>query len=274
MAAPSRSTLIAQTHKVLKRHYQPIAPDNSRSILEHVIYGLLLENAPYAAADGVMASLRETYFDWNEVRVAAVSDLTEQLKRLPSPAVTATSLRDVLQAVFDATFSFDLEALRKENLGKAMERLQRFRGSRPFMVSYAVQAGLGGHAIPLDRGAMEVFALLGVIARAERDSGAVPGLERTIPKNKGIDFGSLLHQLSADYVANPYAPSVHKVLLEISPAVKDRLPKRGKKYEDSDKGAKPALAQPTKGASTRSRQPKKPESKKPAAAAGARRKPR
>src|ERR1044072_2398403 len=128
MAPPSRSTLLTQAHKVLKKHYQPLAPDANRPVLEHVIRGLLLENAPYATADAVFASLQENYFDWNEVRVAAVTDLTEQLQKLPDPAVTAGSLCRVLQSVFDTTFSFDLEHLRKENLGKAIERLEKFKG--------------------------------------------------------------------------------------------------------------------------------------------------
>jgi endonuclease-3 len=271
MAAPNRSSLLAQVHKVLKRHYESVPPDSSRSLLEHVIYGTLLENAPYAAADAVLTSLQEAYFDWNEVRVAAVTDLTDQLRRLPDPQQTATSLRDVLQAIFDTTFSFDIEHLRKENLGKAVERLQKLKGSRPFMVSYVVQAGLGGHAIPLDRGALDVFSVLGAVTPAERSAGSVPGLERTIPKNKGIEFGSLLHQLSADFVANPYSPSVQKVLLDINPAAKDRLPKRGKKAEEAEKPAKGA---PPKAAPTRGKAAKKPEAKKPAPAASGRRKPR
>jgi endonuclease-3 len=276
MAAPSRSTLFAQLPKVLKRHYDPVIPDADHSVLEHVIYGLLLENAAYSVADAALKALRESYFDWNEVRVAAVSDLAEQLQRLPDPALTAACLRDMLQAVFDTTFSFDLEHLRKENLGKAVERLQKFKRSRPFMVSYVVQAALGGHAIPLDRGAMEVFAILGVVEPEDLKAKAaysVPGLERTIPKNKGIEFGSLLHQLSADFVANPYAPSVQKILLEINPSAKERLPKRGKKFEEAEKEAK-AAAERSKIRPARPAAAAKVGTKKATAGGGPRRKPR
>lgn len=276
MAAPSRSTLFAQLPKVLKRHYDPVIPDADHSVLEHVIYGLLLENAAYSVADAALKALRESYFDWNEVRVAAVSDLAEQLQRLPDPTVTAACLRDMLQAVFDTTFSFDLEHLRKENLGKAVERLQKFKGSRPFMVSYVVQAALGGHAIPLDRGAMEVFAVVGVVEPEDVKAHAaysVPGLERTIPKNKGIEFGSLLHQLSADVVASPYSPSVHKILLEINPSAKERLPKRGKKPEETEKEAK-AVAERSKIRPARPAAAAKVGAKKASAGGAARRKPR
>jgi hypothetical protein len=281
MPAPSRSTVLTQIQKVLKRHYDPVPLDASRSVLEHMIYGLLLENAPYATADAVLAALRESYFDWNEVRVAAVSDLTEQLQRLPDPAVTAASLRSVLQAVFDTTFSFDLEPLRKENLGKAVERLEKCKGSRPFMVSYVVQAALGGHAIPLDRGALEVFAILGAISPPAQQGGGkahaapptVPGLERAVPKNKGVEFASLLHQLSADFVANRYSPSVQKVLLEINPAAKDRLPKRGKKPEAAEKESKAATVERPKIRAARPAAGGKEGGRK-TASAGARRKPR
>jgi endonuclease-3 len=272
--APSRSTLLTQTHKVLKKHYQVVAPDPNRPVLEHVIRGFLLENAPYGTAEAVFTSLQENYFEWNEVRVATVSDLTEQLKRSPEPALTAASLCGALQSVFDTTFSFDLEHLRKENLGKAVEKLEKFKGSRPFMVSYVVQAALGGHAIPLDRGALEAFTILGAITPAEKQAGTVPGLERAIPKNKGIEFASLLHQLSADFVANPFSPSVHKTLLEINPSAKDRLPKRGKK------GAEEAPAEPAKASAgaakpraSRPAKPKQPAAKK-TLAESSRRKPR
>jgi endonuclease III len=274
MAAPSRSTLLAQIQKVLKRHYDPVSVDANRSVLEHVIYGLLLENATYAAADAVLAALRESYFDWNEVRVAAATDLAEQLQRLPQPAVTAASLRGVLQAMFDTAFSFDLEHLRKENLGQAVERLERFKGSRPFMVSYVVQAALGGHAIPLDRGALDVFAILGAIGPGEQQAGSVPGLERAVPKHKGVEFASLLHQLSADFVANPHSPSVHKLLLEINPGAKDRLPKRGKKPDEAAKEPKTAGADRAQSRAARPAQGAKGGSGKPAPAGGARRKPR
>ena len=62
----------------------------------------------------------------------------------------------------------------------------------------AVCAGLchaerpGGHSIPVSKGAIDVLYAVGVISDAEADKGQVPGLERAIPKNKGVEFGSLL----------------------------------------------------------------------------------
>ena len=51
-------------------------------------------------------------------------------------------------------------------------------------------------------------------------------MERAIPKSKGQEFGSLLHQLGADFIANPFSPQVRELLLSIAPDAKERFPKR------------------------------------------------
>src|SRR5262249_22859707 len=105
----------------------------------------------------------------------------------------------------------------------------KFEGASPFVVAYATQHALGGHSIPLDRGALDILYIVGIASESERKSGAVGGLERAIPKNKGTEFGSLLHQFAADYFANAFSPTVKSLLLEINPQCKERLPKRGQK---------------------------------------------
>ena len=75
------------------------------------------------------------------------------------------------------------------------------------MLAYTVQTAMEGHSIPLDSGALEVLGIVGIASPAEVQSGNVSGLERAIPKNKGVEFGSLLHQLAADYVHTPHSPT-------------------------------------------------------------------
>src|SRR5690606_32176885 len=105
------------------------------------------------------------------------------------------------------------------------------------VVAYVVQSALGGHSIPIDLAALEVFTVLGIITEAEAAKGQAPGLERAIPKTKGVEFGSLLHQLAADYHGNPASTAVQKILLQINDEAKDRFPKRGKsRPEGADTG--------------------------------------
>lgn len=233
MATLNRAALLTKMHKVLKKHYTPV-PMPDRPLLEHLLYACCLENASYSAADKAYAAVSTSFFDWNEVRVSTVKELAEAMHVLPEPQVAASNLKRVLQGVFESAYAFELEGLKKQNLGQAQQKLAKYEGATPFAVAYVTQAALGGHSIPLDRGLLAVFAVLGLASEQDQAAYSVPGLERAIPKNKGVEFGSLAHQIAAEMIGNPYSPALHKVLLEIAPDAKDRLPKRPPKAKPTD----------------------------------------
>ena len=251
MATPNRMAILTKMHKVLKKHYKPaLIPD--RPVLEHLLYACCLENSQYEAADKAFEAVSTGFFDWNEVRVSTVKELAEVMNMLPDPPQAAARLKKSLQAVFESTYSFDLEGLKKQNLGQAQQRLKKFEGVTHFAVAYVTQATLGGHAIPIGSGLMETFKIFGLVTRADVAAGVVPGLERAIPKTKGIEFASLAHQLGAEVFANPYSPAVHKLLLEIAPEAKENLPKRppkgGKPKESAEEPSKAGKAKSGGGA--------------------------
>ncbi len=237
MAHTNRASLIAKAHRVLKQSYKATSEEEERPLLEQMLFACCLENAPYETAAKAYHRLRDAFFDWNEVRVSTVSELAEVLRELPEAEAAAANVKRVLQGVFESTYSFDLEPLKKQNIGLGVKRLEELEGATPFVVAYTVQTALAGHHIPLDRGALEVLYLMGIATREEVGSGSVSGLERAIPKNKGIEFGGLLHQLAADYVANPQSPQVRKALLAVNPSAKDLIPKRGGLVFPSPPGA-------------------------------------
>jgi endonuclease-3 len=179
----------------------------------------------------------QTYFDLNEIRVTTVGELSELMKGLPDPNAAATRLKQVLQNVFESCYSFDIDSLRKQNIGKAVKLLEKYQAT-PFIVSYVTQQGLAGHSIPKDAGVLQALYIVGAITAAEAKQGTSPGLERTISKKKGSEFSSLLHQLGADLFRTPRAPAVRAILLEIDPAAKERLPKRKIKKKEVKVSAK------------------------------------
>jgi endonuclease-3 len=265
MATPNRGQILSKAFKVLKNHYTPNVPPEGRDVLDHLIYGLCLENSPYEKADEVFAKLQESFFDWNEVRVTTVTELTEICRGLPNAAATASNIRRSLHGIFESQFSFDLEPLKKENIGKAVKQLEKYDGVTPFAVSYVVQHGLGGHSIPVDDGLIQTMLVLGVITPTEAGKNTVPGMERAIAKTKGIEFASLVHQLAADFYASPRSPRVRAIVLEIDPEAKSRFPKRGAKKGSQQKKATPESAKKKAGTGTAKKPPAKPVSKKSAA---------
>lgn len=223
----SRTALIGKLFKVLKKHYRPVAPPQERSVLEHLLYGCLLENARDEAADEAFAKLKELYFDWNEVRVTTITELAEGMTGIPDAPAAAQRVKKALQSIFEATYSFDLEGLKKLNLSKAEKELEKINGTTPFVRAYVVQNALGGHSIPVSPAALDALYAVGIISESEAEKGVVPGLERAIPKNKGAEFASLLQQLAAELTAAPGSPRLKAVFTEMDqPLYKERLAAR------------------------------------------------
>lgn len=225
MAASNRSALLTQSHKVLKKHFKPVTPPE-RTVLDNLLFSCCLENSTHEAAEAVYATIGSKFFDLNEVRVSTHRELAEHMKGLADPTDAAVRLRGVLQSVFESIYDFDLEALKKLNIGQAVKALLGYAGVTSFAAAYVTQTSLGGHSIPVNQGAMRALRIVGIVSEKEAAQQSIPGMERAISKNKGIEYGSLLHQLGVMLAANPYAPAVRQVLLEINPDCKSQLPKR------------------------------------------------
>jgi endonuclease III len=263
MAKTDRSAQFTKLQKVLRKHYEPVLPLADRSLLEHLLFAVCLENSPYDKAEDAFARL-QVYDDWNEIRVTSQTELQEMMGGLGDPAGSATRVKGVLQGVFeqglfDQKYNYDIDPLRKQNIGKAIKELEKFPSVTPFVAAYVTQAGLGGHAIPLDQGTLDAMLLLDLISDKDREKGVAPGLERAIPKNKGAEFASLLHQLGADYYNAAHTPRVRAILLEINPDIKDRLPKRpGKEAAEPAAEARPAKKAASKPAAAKEATSKAP----------------
>lgn len=225
---PNRQQLIAKLQKALKSAYKPVPANTGRSVLEQVLFACCLENAHYAAAEKAFETLMKGYFDLNEVRVTTVAELAESLTGLPDPARAALSLRRVLQGVFESTYAFSLDHAKKHSLAHGIKTLENLHGIPPFVVASIASTTLGGHVIPLDRGALTGLYLCGIISQEEYDAGVVPGLDRLIPKRGGLEFSSLLHQFGADCITSLHGATVKKIVQAVNPAAaKERFPKRG-----------------------------------------------
>jgi len=249
MAAQNRAALIGRTLKVLRKHYKPVAPVKERSLLEQLLFACLLEDSPNEIAEQVFAALKRDYFDWNEVRVSTIRELSEVLKPLVNPSASGTRLKQTLHSVFESVYQFDIETLKKQNIGQTVKQLEKYGGTTPFVVSYVTQMSLGGHAIPINKGALIALHTVGVISDEEFNKNVVPGLERAVPKTKGLEVGSLMHQFGVEIGRNPYGQNARKLMLEIDPNCKDRLPKR-QTQRPPEPPAPPPPAAPAKGKAT------------------------
>ena len=245
MSASKRADTLASLQKILHKHYKP-HKNSERPVLEQLLFACCLEDSKPDAAEEAFARLEESFFDWNEVRVTTVRELSELLRGLRDPERAATALKQTLHSVYETIYDFNLDGLQKLNLGVAVKQLEQYRGTTPFSVAFVVQNSLGGHAIPVSRSAFETMVILGLASEKDAATQSVSGLERAVPKNKGVEFASLLQQFAADYAASPFGTNIRNLLLEIEPTAKDRFPKRGAKKAEEPSAAPPEAADDAK----------------------------
>ncbi|MCR9291298.1 MAG: hypothetical protein NXI32_01180 [bacterium] len=267
MSAKNRGDRIQLLHKVVLKHFTPSRAPNDRSVLEHMMYACCLEDATYEQADEAFHRLQDSFFDWNEIRVTTISELGETLSSLPDPHAAAVRVKKNLQSLFESRYSFEIDDMIKMNQGKAVQELERLSGMTKFVLGYVVQNALGGHAIPVSNSIMDVLLATEIVSESEAEKGLAPGLERTVPKTKGADFASCLHQLAIAAAHSPGSKQVKAILKEAgatakkeaAPAKKTAKPKAATKAEK--KTAEPKTQQPAVKKSAK----KAPTSKKSAA---------
>jgi hypothetical protein len=261
MASSNRSEMYGTLHRALKRAgYEKITTDPELPVIEHVLFAACLENATYDAARGAYAALEFNFIDWNEVRVTTARELTDILSDLPRAEETADRIRKVLQSTFESAYSFDLEGMRKMNQGAAVDQLKKIEGHTPFILSYVTQTALGGHSIPIDDAALSVLAKMGVLTEKQVETKKTPGLERTIPKTKGVEFTGLFHQFTMEFSETPYDDRVLKVIKSVNAGVAKAMVKEAAALEVEKEEKKKADAA-AKRAATREAKKKAAESK-------------
>lgn len=223
MSSTSRSGKFKSLFKLLQKRFKHAPEVPTRSVLEHLIYAACLENATYEQADGAFIVLEHHYIDWNEIRVSTANELAYTFPQLPDPLAAGERVRRTLQSVFEKTYMFDLEELRKKNLSQAVDFLESLGGCSRFMGDYTVQSALGGHVIPLDEAALRVFRLLD-LAQVSKDKTReeVSGLERAIPKNQGILFAGLLHQFASGFYTASDFEELRSLLKTVDPQASRR----------------------------------------------------
>lgn len=248
MSSLNRGERLEVLQKLLKKHYKPVALPQGRTVLDHLIYACCLEDAKFEVADELFAKLQQDYFDWNEARVTTITELAELFSIHPLPVQVALRVKKSLQGIFESRYSFDIEDLVKLNLGKATEVIENWVGGNKFIPAFMQQNAFGGHAIAIDNSALQALEAIGIAQPADIQKKQISGLERAVPKNKGSEVFSLLHQFAVDFMKDKKLPGVAAILAEL--AVEPPPPKPSKVVAKSPE--KPvAIA------------PKKPEKKEP-----------
>jgi endonuclease III len=166
-------------------------------VLKAVVYGICHEDTTREQANQAISRFNDEFFDWNEIRVSSLEEIQESLAGVADPEPKAQRIRRFLRQLFNRTYGFTLDALVKKPLKEALKVLQTYDAfSSDYVTATVIQQALGGHAIPIDKGAHRVLDRLGI---SEPDVSTLRAVvERAVPKNRGAEFLDLIEDLAND----------------------------------------------------------------------------
>ena len=213
MVALTKNQKIAALVKLVQKRCRGagLTAPPKRTVLETLMYAALLENATFDKANLAYTVLENYYIDWNEIRVCSVRELADTLTDLPNPEVAAERVRKSLQGIFEKTYMFDLEDMRKKGkaLAEHMKALESMSAGTPYMIQYVAQVALDGHLIPFDEASLRIMRRLSLSqVSSDGTKELCIGLDRVILKKHSLAFAAQLHHFAAGYYDVPDSPEL------------------------------------------------------------------
>jgi len=145
--------------------------------LDQLVYGIIAGNSPMQKARAAFEALKESYVDWNELRVAESREIVEHLDGLGDRAVLyprAELLRRTLQGLFDARdtvrIELDKTGAKPEEEQEVVRALNTVPGLSPGLVGAVMARAVAEPPVRLSPGMVRVAQRIGAIPRAGGDS--------------------------------------------------------------------------------------------------------
>lgn len=199
-------------HVLLKKHYPGAAPKSELPILETLLYAVCLEDSVPTQAEQAYARMLNGFHDLNEIRVSSIYELEAVFEGMEDSAWRALRLKNVLQFVFESTYSFDFDGLKRKPTEQAVKMLTKIPHLSSFVRHFAMQSGLGMHVLPIDQRIRNLMVWLGLVEPGSTLDAASDALRSFVRKADAAVFCHLLRMLATD-------PKYYTVFEPPSPAI-------------------------------------------------------
>ncbi|MCY2968059.1 MAG: hypothetical protein NT069_31255 [Planctomycetota bacterium] len=126
---PDKQELCRKVTSLLKKVYHPSTPRHDLPVLESLLYAVCHEDTTPEAAEITYKRLMTTFPDLNEARVSSITELQAVFHDQEASAWRALRVKSTLQSTFDASYTFELERLKRKTVELAV-KFRRCHGSR------------------------------------------------------------------------------------------------------------------------------------------------
>lgn len=167
-------------------------------VLETMLYAICLENATADEADASYGRLFSDFNDLNEVRVSTIYELEKVFEGMSHPDLRGLRVKSTLHYVFEETYGFDFELLRRKTQEKAVKDLNKIKGLSTFCREFTLQHALDNHVLPIDDSMNKVLLWLGVAESPSTPEHTSETLRGFVRKADAQLFCHLLHCVATD----------------------------------------------------------------------------
>jgi len=193
-----RQAILKKLLPLLKKHYKVTVPKLDRPVMETMLYAVCLENATVEEADAAFQRFSQLFPDLNEARVSSIGELEPVFAGQREVDWRAFRMRAILQYVFDKTYNFEFESLRKKTLELATKQLAKIRHISPFVRTFTLQQVIGAHVLPVDQDSARFLTWMG-LAQADQSLDDVgESLKSIVRKAEAQQFCFSLRSLASD----------------------------------------------------------------------------
>ena len=161
--AADKSQVCRKLVNSLHKLYGKSVPKIELPVVETLLFAACLEDNPWTVAEASMKNLLASFFDLNEIRVSSVNELELVLAPLNKADWKGLRIRSILRHIFETTYSYDFEKLRRQTLEQAIKTLKKIPDVTPFIRDFALHEILGSHVVFLDEYMLTAGKWLGLV---------------------------------------------------------------------------------------------------------------
>jgi len=183
---------------LLHKDYGKVVPTFGMPVLETMLFAACLEDDSWEAAEQGFERLNKQYFDLNEVRVSSVAEIEETLSGMRKGDWSGLRIRSILRFVFESTYTYDYEKLKRLTQDSAQKRLKKIDNMSPFIRNFTVQHSLGGYLVSLDAASTQAAIHLGLVPPGSTEEQAGEFLKPGLKKAETFPFTCALRCLATD----------------------------------------------------------------------------
>ena len=196
--AADKSQVCRKFVTALHKLYGKSVPKIELPVIETMLFAACLEDNPWAPAEAGLKKMIATFFDLNEIRVSSVNELELVLTPLNKADWKGLRIRSILRSIFESTYSYDFEKLRRQTLEQAVKTLKKMPEVTPFIRDFVLHEILGSHIVCLDGSMLTAAKWLGLVPETADLNEGSEYLKGGLKKSEVSEFCYLLRCLSTD----------------------------------------------------------------------------